>query len=166
MNIGHKLNGLPTKQHGAALVVGLLLLLVITMLAISGINSASVEFVMAGNDQYHQNAFQAAEAGIADVLSTAAFNPGAGAQTTAGVALSDSKTETYDTTVTPALSGAPQPALWGNKWDSFSTFHFQIDSTGHSARNALASTVQGVAVLSPWDSSVLPDTALATTKLQ
>ena len=39
------------SQRGAALVIGLLLLLVLTVLAISGMNSASVEFLMAGNDQ-------------------------------------------------------------------------------------------------------------------
>jgi hypothetical protein len=51
----------PQRQNGAALVVGLLLLMVLTLLAISGMNTASLELVMAGNTQYQQNAFQAAE---------------------------------------------------------------------------------------------------------
>ena len=53
-----------SQQRGAALVIGLLLLLVLTILAVSGMNSASMEFVMAGNDQFRANAFTAAEAGI------------------------------------------------------------------------------------------------------
>ena len=51
------------RQHGAALVTGLILLLVLTLLAVSGMNSASLEFMMAGNEQYCANAFSAAEAG-------------------------------------------------------------------------------------------------------
>jgi type IV pilus assembly protein PilX len=51
-------------QRGAALVVGLLLLLVLTLLAISGMNTSTLELVMAGNTQFYQNAFQASETGI------------------------------------------------------------------------------------------------------
>ena len=51
-------------QSGAALVVGLLLLLVLTILAISGMTTATLELQMAGNEQYQDRAFQAAEAGI------------------------------------------------------------------------------------------------------
>src|SRR5256885_17038249 len=42
-------------QRGAALVVALLLLLVITLLAVAGMNSAAVEFVMAGHQQHPPN---------------------------------------------------------------------------------------------------------------
>jgi Tfp pilus assembly protein PilX len=51
-------------QSGAALVVSLVLLLVLTVLAISTMNTASVELAMAGNAQYSENAFQLAETGI------------------------------------------------------------------------------------------------------
>ena len=49
------------RQDGAALVVGLVLLVVITVLAISGMNTATTELAMARNDQNYENAFQAAE---------------------------------------------------------------------------------------------------------
>ena len=39
------------KQDGAALVVSLILLVVITVLAISGMNTATTELAMARNDQ-------------------------------------------------------------------------------------------------------------------
>ena len=39
------------NQQGAALVVGLVLLVVITVLAISGMNTATTELAMARNDQ-------------------------------------------------------------------------------------------------------------------
>ena len=44
-------------QSGAALVVGLLLLLVLTILAISGMTTATLELQMAGNEQYQERAF-------------------------------------------------------------------------------------------------------------
>lgn len=67
------------KQDGAALVVGLILLVVITVLAISGMNTATTELAMARNDQNYENAFQAAETGLALILGQAGFNtlPGA-----------------------------------------------------------------------------------------
>ena len=52
------------RQKGAALVVGLMLLMVLTLFAISGMNTATMELQMAGNAQYSENAFQAAETGI------------------------------------------------------------------------------------------------------
>ncbi len=56
------------KQRGAALVVGLILLVVITVLAISGMNTATTELAMARNDQNTENAFQAAETGLEAAL--------------------------------------------------------------------------------------------------
>jgi len=61
------------KQHGAALVVGLMLLVVITVLAISGMNTATTELALARNDQAYEDAFQAAETGIETVLSQGQF---------------------------------------------------------------------------------------------
>jgi len=56
------------NQSGAALVVGLLLLVVITVLAVSGMNTATTELAMARNDQNYEFAFQAAETGLAAAL--------------------------------------------------------------------------------------------------
>ncbi|MDH3805277.1 MAG: PilX N-terminal domain-containing pilus assembly protein, partial [Gammaproteobacteria bacterium] len=56
------------KQQGAALVVGLILMVVITVLAISGMNTATTELAMARNDQNYEYAFQAAETGIEQAL--------------------------------------------------------------------------------------------------
>ena len=62
------------KQDGAALVVSLILLVVITILAISGMNTATTELAMARNDQNYENAFQSAEAGLAMVLGQGGFS--------------------------------------------------------------------------------------------
>lgn len=148
-----------SQQRGAALVVGLMLLLVLTLLAISGMNTASLELIMSGNTQYQQSAFQAAETGIERTLTTGAFNPSMTAQTIAATLGTGSNPDRFTAVTTPELGGAAQPAIWGSTWDSFSTYHFVIVSTGSSARNAVASNTQGVAVISPADSTVTPDPA-------
>jgi len=65
---------LPARQQGAALVIGLILLVVITVLAISGMNTATTELAMARNDQNYENAFQAAETGLARSLTTGSYD--------------------------------------------------------------------------------------------
>ena len=59
----------PRRQQGAILVVGLVLLLVLTVLGISTMSTASLELNMAGNDQFAENAFQLAETGIDTTMS-------------------------------------------------------------------------------------------------
>lgn len=58
-------------QDGAALVVGLVLLMVLTILAISVMRSATLGLTMAGNAQFRENAFQLAESGLAAILHAA-----------------------------------------------------------------------------------------------
>lgn len=65
---------MPTRQNGAALVVGLILLVVVTVLAISGMNTATTELAMARNDQNYENAFQAAEAGLEQAIAQNQYN--------------------------------------------------------------------------------------------
>lgn len=162
MNV--RTNSRARGQQGAALVIGLILLLVLTLLAVAGMSSASLEFIMAGNEQYRANAFQAAEAGIEQSIRTGTLNPGAVAETRNGTP-NPASTDSWTSTITPQLAGAPLPALWGNSWNSFSTYHFEIQSTGSSTRGAQAVNVQGVAVISPYDPSVLPDPNQAGTAL-
>ena len=65
------------RQQGAALIIGLLLLVVITILAVSGMNTATTELAMARNDQTYENAFQAAESGLETALAQGLFNTAA-----------------------------------------------------------------------------------------
>jgi hypothetical protein len=71
--------------------------------------------------------------------------------------------DAFYATIEPQLGGAAQPAFWGSSYDSFSTFHFEIQSNGQSARNAVATTRQGVAVIAPFDPTVTPGPGLPTT---
>ncbi len=69
-----KRTDLHSNQQGAALVVGLILLVVITVLAISGMNTAITELALARNDQNYEFAFQAAETGLETILSAGSFD--------------------------------------------------------------------------------------------
>jgi type IV pilus assembly protein PilX len=62
------------RQQGAALIVGLMLLVIITILAVSGMNTATTELALARNDQTYENAFQAAETGLENALAQGGFN--------------------------------------------------------------------------------------------
>ena len=141
------------RQRGAALVVALLLLLVITLLAVAGMNSAAVEFIMAGNEQHRQNAFQAAETGIEQTIVTGGFIPTAGADEVHNVAVPNSTTDTYSTTLHSDLGGNAQPAPWGSSLSTFSSYDFTITSQGsflgNSVRSAQSTHSQGIAVPAP-----------------
>jgi type IV pilus assembly protein PilX len=154
-------------QGGAALVVSMLLLLVLTLLAISGMNTASLELSMAGNMQYHENAFRAAETGVEQALVLGDFNPNEPeqrlpAEEDATIPIPDSS-DSFFARITPQLDGAAQPAIWGSSWDSFSTYHFEVESNGASVRNAVVTAVQGVAVIAPWDDTITPGAGMPTT---
>jgi len=144
------------RQRGAALVVALLLLLVITLLAVAGMNSAAVEFVMAGNEQHRQNAFQAAETGIEQTIVTGGFVPGGADEVHNNVAVPNSTTDTYSTTLKSDLLGLAQPAPWGSSLGTFSSYDFTITSQGsflgNSARSAQSTHSQGIAVPAPGGS--------------
>lgn len=59
---------IPTSQHGAALITGLIFLVVLTLISLSAIKSTSLEERMAGNARDQDVAFEAAEAGIRDAM--------------------------------------------------------------------------------------------------
>lgn len=147
------------RQSGAALAIGLLLLVALTLLALAGLRSASTELVMSGNQQYSTNAFQAAETGIEQAYNAGTFNPGVPPEVIQAN-VPGSGTDAYRATSTPELNGNPQSALWGNSWNSFATYHFSVQSTGTSARGSSATNTQGVVVMAPFGPAMSGDGAL------
>lgn len=61
------------QQQGAALIVGLVVLLVMTMLGIASMGSMTTELKIANNTQTHQMAFQAAASATQAVLNDPAI---------------------------------------------------------------------------------------------
>ena len=119
------------RQDGAALVVGLVLLVVITVLAISGMNTATTELAMARNDQNYENAFQAAETGLAAAL-------GSGSFTTIGATVTPPITahETVTAQITfEDSTPVPDKAFSLGSGSGVSAYHFIATATALSARD-------------------------------
>ncbi len=132
-------------QQGAALVVGMVLLVILTLLAISGMNTATMELFMAGNEKYQENAFQNAETGIERTMATATFNPNVQPPATPPlVDLGDGYG--YTAIVVPRGLSPPPP---GYTIGAFGAEHFEIQSTGTSHRNATSSHTQGLFIVVP-----------------
>ena len=119
------------KQHGAALVVGLILLVVITILAISGMNTATTELAMARNDQNYENAFQAAETGLEELLSLTTFDPVGGATITEIVNYNDQVTATL---VYEDWSIVPDKAFSLGSGSGVAAHHFLATANSESRR--------------------------------
>lgn len=137
----------PSRQGGAALVIGLILLLVLTLLAVSGMNTASLELVMAGNEQYRQRAFQAADTGIEEALTI--LPGGTVAQSCVPEPVTDKDTAdgTGDHyTVTAQYRGDSTPKGVFTV-DGYADINYQIVSTGKSARNAQTELTEGASLL-------------------
>ncbi|HEY4645655.1 MAG TPA: pilus assembly PilX N-terminal domain-containing protein [Steroidobacteraceae bacterium] len=148
------------RENGAALVVGMILLLVLTLLAVSGMNTASTELVMAGNEQFQENAFQAAEMGIEQAMRNGTFNPGMAIETFPATVVAGTTYDNYAASITPQPGpNMPHGAMWGNRLDSFATFHFEVQSQGQSARNAQTTHTQGMFVIAPYDPGAPPPLA-------
>jgi len=122
------------SQNGAALVVGLVLLVVVTVLAVSGMNTATTELAMARNDQNFENAFQAAEAGLDDALSRRPFSQAAPVVITQNMSANDTVTATIlfeDSSVPPA----DEAYSWGS---GIAAHHFIATSVADSKRGGVA----------------------------
>ncbi|MBS0373446.1 MAG: hypothetical protein JSR73_02615 [Proteobacteria bacterium] len=141
-----------SRQTGAALPIALILLTIITLLAVAGMRSAGMGFIMAGNEQYRQKAFIASEVGIEQAMAFGIYNPNVATNTVAGT-VPNAASDAYTANVLRQLNGVPQGALWGSSWNSFSTFHFEVQSSGTSVRNATTQHNQGVAVIAPYSST-------------
>jgi Tfp pilus assembly protein PilX len=147
-------------------VIGLILLLVLTLLAVAGMNSATTELVMAGNEQFHRSAAHAASAGIEEAIAgigtvpttagaspvQVAATPVPGADTSGGSSACGpgSKASCYATSTQYVGDESGLPQSSANK---FVGLHYVIQSTGTAARNASDTQVQGVMVVAPAGSS-------------
>lgn len=141
----------PRAQSGAALVVGLLLLMVLTLLAISGMNTSTVELQMSGNFQYAQGAFQAAEIGIEQTMAAGKFNTNSTVTTQPATTSPDQFVA--KTSFDCAKDGETMPmnakGYSMGVGTGFSSYHFDISSTGTASRGAQATTLQSFYVIGP-----------------
>lgn len=120
------------SQQGAALIVGLILLVVITVLAVSGMNTATTELAMARNNQNYENAFQAAETGLEAALATGQFNTLATTTVTQNINYHDSVAAaiTYEDSTM-----VPDKAFSLGVGSGIAAYHFIASSQATSARD-------------------------------
>ena len=141
------------KQHGAALVVGLVLLMVLTILGISGMNTATLELTMASNAQFQQDAFQAAETGIDIAISSTQLSAAINGQnlmlppTTLGDGISTTEALTTFEVATPVPDRAF--SLGVGSTGSVQAYHFDVTATGMGPRNATSTHTQSFYVIGP-----------------
>jgi type IV pilus assembly protein PilX len=143
----------PKRQRGAALVIGLVLLMVLTVLGVSGMSTATLELTMASNAQFSQDAFQAAETGIDLVIARRTFNtiPGDPGNVIPLTPLGDgsyaaqSVTGFQGTTPVPDIgfsAGVGTPGV-------VQAYHFDVVSIGTGPRNARSTHNQSFYVVGP-----------------
>jgi type II secretory pathway pseudopilin PulG len=127
-----KTTQLHSKQKGAALVVGLILLVVISVLAISGMSTATTELAMARNDQNYENAFQAAETGLEQALGQGSFNPAGTANVTYVINSNDQVTAQIQPDGQPTI--VPDKAFTLGAGSSIMAYHFLATAQAESRR--------------------------------
>ena len=126
-------------QTGATLIVGLVLLLVLTVVGVSGMNTATMEVRMAANTQFQQDAFQAAEDAIDIAIGTRSYSTDA-PRTVDWLGNAD-----YDrraVTLYRMNTGA-----FGSSTGELEAFHFDITSVGRGPRNASSQHTQSFYVI-------------------
>jgi type IV pilus assembly protein PilX len=142
------------NQDGAALVVGLILLVVVTVLAISGMNTATTELAMARNDQNYENAFQAAETGLENALSQGSFNTLANTNLVTNINYNDKVTAVIvfeDSTFVPdrAFSLGVGSGIAAYHFNAIATAESKRDAGGTTDRDASAVHTQAFYVVGP-----------------
>jgi hypothetical protein len=137
--------------------MGILLLLTLTILAVSGLATAVLELRTAGNVQYQQRAFQAAEYAIEQALAAPDLGTAYTYSSPKVVPVSGSPpaipgsppdTYAYRMYYDAALGGTPLPGGAGAV-SGLEAYHFVIEATGTSGRGASDTHVQGFYLVGP-----------------
>lgn len=129
-------------QRGAALIIGLLLLLVLTVFAVSGMSRATLELALSGNTQFSENAFQAAESAIEAELVT-------GPSTVAAPRVSNFSFGDATTANSTVTFDATRLAPPGYSLTEYQSDHYRIQATGASGKDASTTNEQGFYVVIP-----------------
>ena len=147
------------RQRGAALIIGLLLMVVITVLAVSGMNTATTELTMARNDQTYETAFQAAETGLEAALAQGQFNTMANSTIQRTISSHESVSATVqfeDTTLVPdkAFSLGAGSGIAAYHFLATSQAQYEVNPGTPSNRDATAVHSQAFYIVGP-DSQTL-----------
>lgn len=143
----------PNREQGVALLVSLILLLILTVLGVSTMSTASMEMRMAANDQFLENAFQLAETGLDTDL--AQLNIGAIAAPAATAPGNCSATTAWVTD--PILNGQFRNTLcyvgegiaFNNSAGTVNNYYFQNNSQAQAPGQSSSLQSMGMSVIGP-----------------
>lgn len=135
------------KDSGAALVMSLVILLILTILGITAMGTSSLEQKMAGNMQEATRAFEAAESGLSRAFATPGsfnlFN-----KQTSNFSFDSGKSGSA-TIVTEYIQTTPAKRGSGFSATQFDAANFDQVSTGTTITNAKVVIHQGVKLMVP-----------------
>ena len=141
-------NRLPTRrQHerGAVLIIAMIFLIIMTLLAVTGMTTTSLEEKMASNSQESSRAFQAAETGLAQALADLNSYDLTGTYVVTIAQIADTELDSEYKTDFLGVSAPPlvlnDPSLLNNI-DCYETANFDLISTGTTA-GGLTITIHG-----------------------
>ena len=143
----------PHRERGAALAVGLILLLVLTILAIANLSTSTLDLRMAANAMFTTNAFEATERGIdiaiqtnvPDTTKTTVTVPLTAASGTNG----DAYTYTIRFNAANGVTAVPSGGFSLGSGVGFNAFHFDVSSTGAAASSSTTTATQSYYVVGP-----------------
>ena len=154
---GYRQSKFPGKQRGAVLITALFFLVILTMLAITSMNTNTLEERMAANSQEINRAFQTAETGIElAMVDNHAFNP-SHLKELDGTA-SDSFPDKTVTNIGAYNAELDYNAVFmqktrpprESKWDSsFALYHFDLSATGRTQSGAITTVHAGAYQVGP-----------------
>jgi len=134
------------RQQGAALVMALAVLVLLTILGISAMKSSTLEYRMATSIQDKSVAFQAAESALVKAMGSVSLNPNQAQQVTyAGKTDGIGKSNLVTATVTTSYQGSSssnsnrseKPDGTGTRW-----YNFKQISTANITDNGATTTIE------------------------
>jgi hypothetical protein len=146
----------PFIHRGLALVIALIVLTVLSLLALSAMQRASTELLMAGNEQYRLAASAAAgagiEQGIAQIrqLTTAQAPPAAA---TSAPTFFGSSGASFRSSIHRRGEASILP---GSSAEKFRAIDFEIESSATAPRGATDTQLQGVRLLQSLSGAASP----------
>lgn len=138
-------------QHGAALVMSLVILLILTILGISAMGTSSLEQKMAGNMQEQNRAFQAAEAGLVKAMNSSGMLDLNSSKANPKVTPSPYNYAEMNAKaqVSTGFIQFSRPKRGSGYGSNFEAANFEQVSTGTSGTGAKAVVHQGIAQIVP-----------------
>lgn len=126
-------HGTRTRQSGAVLIVAMIILVILTLLGVTAMNTTSLQERIASNTQEQVHAFQAAETGLNQAFADNLAYDITGTYSTPSATFAGSGDSAEYKTTFLGFSPPPPGSLYSAT--SFQAAHFNFRATGTSATN-------------------------------